>query len=67
MEKKIKVKVIMAIIYGIIAMFLGAVTAGCVDGTATASMTWNVVISGILFAILALIEIEKAVKLANEM
>lgn len=67
MEKKIKVKVIMAIIYGIIAVFLGAITAGCVDGVASVSTTWNVVVAGILFAILSLIEIEKAVKLANEM
>lgn len=65
MERKIKIRVVLAIIYGIVTIFLGVITAGCVDGVATVTATWNVAIAGILFAILSLIEIGKVIKLAN--
>lgn len=66
-ERKIRIRVIMAAVYGVVTILLGFITAGCVDGTVAVATTGNVALAGILFGILAIIEIEKAVKLANEM
>lgn len=65
MEREVKIRVIAAIIYGVIAGVLAIIVAGCVDGTATVGMTANIAVAGILFGILAVIELVKAERLAK--
>ncbi len=67
MEREIKIRVIAAIIYGVIAGVLAIIVAGCVDGTATVGLTSKVALAGVLFGILAIMEIVKAKKLADGM
>lgn len=62
-----KIKLIMAIIYGIMAGLLSFIAAGCIDGTENLTIsTAKLLAAGAVFGILAVMELVKLERLAKE-
>lgn len=61
-----KIRLVLATVYGVIAFILAFIAAGCMDGTETLEvMHIKLLVAGGLFAIISLIEIHKIVSLVK--
>ena len=62
-----KMRITLATVYGVCGFFLALVAAGCMDATTTLEMNhMKLLIAGVLFLIMSLIEIGKIVKTVKE-